>query len=623
MGVHFSIYHRGMARQVFEDEWFDERSHLWFRERAAYQLSKETFGGLQRFAEVDDLLLNELFNEISWNFLESDTDTVSDTDTGSEDDESITTFRRTTIRDVDVSYLITNTPVECYNHIFKRTNISKNGKWLAMKDVSEIKLFEKVNEGGNGKAEQRLFNSIQKVGNHAFTGDSIVFVYITLSPSQNLCALSLQTGTKLCSVSGLSPVLCASEEGQSHGYIFGDTSERITVLLRDLPGKFLLNCKTGISITSKPVAVTFTPADTIMILCSDGKFVLWKLDHCDLAMVRDTEMLEPFSTKILRLDNSEKCGVEKCIFSRDGKLIVIHRSDTCQVLLFNYRGMFLCSVFKATTGHTVPCLIFSPDDSLLLFCIQKSCYDQTFYVWDVKKGVLTDPILLVFPYEMHVDCCCFSSDNSKLFFSNASSVLILEYPSKVVSCPTITIPNMNSGASDTCSHCIVSSDSMLLALCVTNETFIYSLNGSGAFWKVPHNHLGKVEYCDFLRGNRYLISYGIDGIVFLFDFVEKKSIAYVRLESIISMALSPDEDKVVCLESSGKVSVINLYGLKRGLPLDFKLPSDFRLHAQRNHKEHRSLQRHFKEKLQRMNSLLMMMMVFKCHFTLARAVTKM
>jgi hypothetical protein len=100
---------------------------------------------------------------------------------------------------------------------------------------------------------------------------------------------------------------------------------------------------------------------------------------------------------------------------------------------------------------------------------------------------------------------------------------------------------------------------------------------------VPHNHLGKVEYCDFLRGNRYLISYGIDGVVFLFDLVEGKSIAYVRLESIISMALSADEDKAVCLESSGKMSVINLYGLKRRLPLDFKLPSDFRLHAQINH----------------------------------------
>jgi WD40 repeat protein len=517
------------------------------------------------FSYEEKMIYYDLIQEL---FIRSDTRKCS-VDTESEDEVHTESG--------DVKYLITNTPVECYNHIWKCGNVSKNGKWLAMKDGSEIKLFEKVNEGGNGKSKQRLFHSIQNVANHAFTSDSIVFVYTTLSPSQNLYALSLQNGTKLCSVSGLYPVRCASEEGQLDlGYVFGDASERITVLLRDLPGKFLLNCGTGVSVTSKPVAVTFTPAHTIMILCSDAKFALWKLDHSDLVMACDTKMLE--------LDYSEKINIEKCVFSHDGKLIAIHHS--CQILLFNCEGKFLCSVFKVILEceYTVPCLTFSTDDSLLLFCVQKSTYDQAFYVWDVKKEVLTDPILLTFPYVIHVDCCCFSSDNSKLFFCNASSVLILEYPSKVVSCPTITIPPyVNSRASDTCSHCTVSSDNMLLAWCVANETFVYSLNGSHAFWKVPHNHLGKVEYCDFLRENRYLISYGIDGVVCLFDLVEGKSIAYVRLESIIDMALSPDEDKVVCLESSGKVSVINLYGLKWRLPPDFKLPSNFRLYAQINH----------------------------------------
>lgn len=312
-----------------------------------------------------------------------------------------------------------------------------------------------------------------------------------------------------------------------------------------------------------------------MILCSDATFALWKLDQCGLATACNTETP--------KLCYSQKIRVEKCIFSRDGKLIAIHHC--CEILLFNNEGKFLCSVFKVIEEceYTVPCHTFSPDNSLLLFCFQKSTYNQAFYVWDVKQEVLTDPIFLVFPYEMHVDCCCFSSDNRKLFFCNASSFQILEYPSKVMSCPTLAVPYVNSRACDTCSHCTVSSDNMLLAWCVANEMFIYSLNGSHAFWKVPHNHLGKVEYCDFLRGNRYLISYGIDGVVFLFDLVEGKSIAYVRLESIISMALSADEDKAVCLESSGKVSVINLYGLKRRLPPDFKLPSDFRLHAQINH----------------------------------------
>jgi WD40 repeat protein len=533
-------------------------------------------------------LVDELFNEKSGK---------CSVVTESEGDKSITSLRSTTIRDVDVSYLVTNTLVECYNPICKWTNVSKNGKWLAMKDRSEIKLFEKINEGGNGKAEQYLLHSIQKVreitevdvGEYLLMNEETVFhdiqehdiekvpshsfVYIRLSRNQNLYAFSLPTGTKLCSVSGLFPVRCVSEEGQSIGFSFGDANERITVLLRDLPGKFLLNCKTGVSVTSKPVAVTFTPAHTIMILCSDAKFALWKFDHSDLVMACDTKMLE--------LDYSEKISIEKFVFSHDGKLIAIHHS--CQILLFNWRD--LCSVVKVIEEceYTVPCLTFSPDDSLLLFCIQKSTSDQTFYVWDVKKEVLTDPILLTFPYVIHVDCCCFSSDNSKLFFCNASSVLILEYPSKVVSCRTITVPPYVNSRSDTCSHCTVSSDNMLLAWCVANEMFIYSLNGSDAFWKVPHNHLGKVEYCDFLRGNRYLISYGIDDVVFLFDLVEGKSIAYVRLESIISMALSADEDKAVCLESSGKVSVINMYGLKRRLPPDFKLPSDFRLHAQINH----------------------------------------
>ena len=485
-------------------------------------------------------------------------------------------------------YLFTHTPVECFNRISNNTYLrSKAGKWLARKYGGTVILSKKVNSGGNlwrwwkkKRLVYHIFYDIGNVHNHAFTSHDNVFVYITRFPCQNLCALSLKTGTVLRSISGLHPVFCVSEEGP--GYIFRNTKERIIVLFRDLPVQFLLNLLNS----SKPVAVTFTSAHSIIIPFSDKKIALWKLDHCDLAMACDTEMLE--------LDYPQQIRIEKCIFSRDSKLIAIHHS--CQISLFNYVGNFLCSVFEVIEDceeHTVPCLIFSPDDSLLLFCVQKSIYGQTFYVWDVKKGVLTDPIVLPFPYDMRVDCCCFSSDNSKLFFCNASSVLILEYPSKVVSCPTLAVPYVNSGASDTCSHCTVSSDNMLLAWCVGNEFFIYSLNGSDAFWKVPHNHLGKVEYCDFLRGNRYLISYGMDGIVFLFDFVEKKSIAYVRLESIISMALSPDEDKVVCLESSGEVNVVNLYGLERGLPPDFRLPSDLRL--QRTNHEPQSRQTEFRE----------------------------
>ena len=86
-----------------------------------------------------------------------------------------------------------------------------------------------------------------------------------------------------------------------------------------------------------------------------------------------------------------------------------------------------------------------------------------------------------------------------------------------------------------------------------------------------------IKSCNFLKGNRYLISYGIDDVLFLFDLLLWEPIAYARLECTIAMAISPDEDKIVCLGSSGEVVLINLHGLNCGLPSNFQLPMDFRL----------------------------------------------
>ena len=85
-------------------------------------------------------------------------------------------------------------------------------------------------------------------------------------------------------------------------------------------------------------------------------------------------------------------------------------------------------------------------------------------------------------------------------------------------------------------------------------------------------HLGQVQYCKFLCGKRYLISCGIDGLLFLFDLVEWQSIAYLKHESCISMAISPDGNKIVCLESSGQMSVIGLRGLQSDLITNLELP---------------------------------------------------
>jgi WD40 repeat protein len=337
------------------------------------------------------------------------------------------------------------------------------------------------------------------------------------------------------------------------------------VSLADLPWKFLLDCSScDASITGDLVGPVFTSPDTIMFCFPDGMATTWKIGQDDF--VSDVQML--------KLDYSQTIRVKNGVFSDDGKLIAVNPGS--EILLFSCDGKFLSSVFKVTEDGKLnaSCLTFSSDNSLLLFCIQDSNNDQSFYVWDVKNKILSGRIH--FPFKMPVDCCCFARDNRQIFFCNASTVLILQYPPTTIPCPTVCIPNMHHTAFPKCNHCGVSSDNKLLVCCIANEILIHPLDGTNAFWKVPHNHSGRVEFCKFLKGNRYLMSYGIDGVVFLFDLLVWKSVAYARQESIVNIAVSPDENKVVCLRSSREVSVVNLHGLKCGLPSDFQLPSKFR-----------------------------------------------
>ena len=198
--------------------------------------------------------------------------------------------------------------------------------------------------------------------------------------------------------------------------------------------------------------------------------------------------------------------------------------------------------------------------------------NQFFYIWDVQNEVLSNRGNLVL--EMPIDCACFTQDNSKIFFCGASAVHIYDYPSN---CPgrTIQIPGK---AFLKCSHCVVSPDNKLLVCCIGNEILAHPLDGSDDPCEVPHSHSGLIKSCKFLKGGCYLLSCDMEGVVLLFDFSEWKSVAYARLqESISTITVSPNEDRVVCVGSSGKVGLINLHGLKCGLPSNFQLPSAFRL----------------------------------------------
>ena len=235
---------------------------------------------------------------------------------------------------------------------------------------------------------------------------------------------------------------------------------------------------------------------------------------------------------------------------------------------------------KVRTLGSVACVgsvTFSSDDSLILFCIQKINDDQCFYIWNVNNAItLTGPLCLDGSprFDMHVYSCCFSSDNCKQFFCNAFSVLILEHEANNAAGTKLQKRYIISHPSDICSHCTVSCDDTLLANCIANEIVICSADDTEKFYKLPHQHFRQIQYCKFLCGKRYVISYGMDMLMFLFNLVAWQSIAYLRLsESCINIAISPHEDKIVCLESPDKISLIYLHGLESDWISNLELPS--------------------------------------------------
>ena len=125
------------------------------------------------------------------------------------------------------------------------------------------------------------------------------------------------------------------------------------------------------------------------------------------------------------------------------------------------------------------------------------------------------------------------------------------------------------------SHCVVSQDKELLVCCLGNVIFVHSLQVADihSSKRVLRGHLGKIEFCKFLKRNRYLISYAVDGMVFLWDISESKAIGFARIakgrEKILCMAVSPDEDRAVCFISPSRVCVLNFCNLKCALPVDF------------------------------------------------------
>ena len=260
------------------------------------------------------------------------------------------------------------------------------------------------------------------------------------------------------------------------------------------------------------------------------------------------------------------------VLSSDGKQIAFRQETKVKIHSFaecNTKEFLHTTVFETATkcDFEVVCSTFSADSTLLLFCIQDSKSSPRFFVWDVQQKVME--VCFKSPGLLNIECCCFSSDKRHVILCGDYEIEIWEYAKGT--CQRLGVERPYNSVKF--SQCTVSLDNQLLVCCIANRILIYSLlvpdvNSSK---RVLRGHLGRIEFCQFLKVNRYLISYGVDGMVFLWDLSEWKAVAFARVtqgqERIVSMAVSPKDDKAVCFTTSNRVCVIKLRELGSALSM--------------------------------------------------------
>ena len=392
-----------------------------------------------------------------------------------------------------------------------------------------------------------------------FTNDDDYFLYSTGSVS--LHALHLQTGTVFESVSGKN--FCIMKEGQV-GYLFRSGTEDKALFLTDFcsPFKFLsLLPKVNTSAVKKSNAAIFSSSVTVKSVSSDSLVALWHITDKGISFISECSLVD-----------SRHLVLQNCMFSPNGKLIACQRGNQIDLhSLVVESGHESHVIFQQDNTFTV-LFSFSADSTLLLFCIQGNINNPHFYVWDVHKKITVasfrSPVLLT------VECFCLSADKRKLILCGEYEIEIWEYGKQP--CRLLARTGVEwSYRSVKFSKCAVSLDNELLICCIADVIILFRLRAPDVHSskRVLRGHLGKIEFCKILRVNRYLLSYGVDGMVFLWDLIETKAIGFARItqghESIVSMAVSPEEDKAVCFSSSDRICRIKLCKLEGDLSSTF------------------------------------------------------
>ena len=435
---------------------------------------------------------------------------------------------------------------------------SPESKWVIQTDRSR-----KVSLLHTGIQEQQYSHReyfLIKFMRFTFTNDHLYLVY---SCEGSLHALSLSTGTVLTNVSGCN--LYYFTEERQFGYLFRYGTQETAIFLTSLfsPFKFLTASP---SVLGKSVAAILRSSNAVMSVSSDAVVTLWQTPTCV-----HREVIACVSESSLTTSSPQPFPVKNCVLSSDGSLIAIHREIKVELYSFaNSELKLLHSVFESTYEFTVTYFAFSADSFVLLFCIQDSRNDPYFYTWDIKVGV----ILASFksPGFLTVECCYISWDNRELVLCGDYEIEIWEYAEHARS-PLTRLAVKKPYNSVRFSQCTMSEDKQFLVCCIADVILVYSLNAPNISFsqQVIRGHLGKIEFCRFLKKNRYLISYGVDGMVFLWGISESKAVGFARItegqESIVSMAVSPEEDRAVCITSSGRMCMIKLCSLGAALPL--------------------------------------------------------
>ena len=444
--------------------------------------------------------------------------------------------------------------------------LSPRKMWMAnSREMGEIHLLRTgfQEQDSCDYSSEKQEHRITQVKYLTFTYDDLYVVY--LSHENLLHALSLQKGTVFTSVSGR--YCCYFTREKRVGYLFRSGTEERAIFFTSLlnPCKFFPVLPGQDGEVGETTAAIFSSSDTVKSISSESLITSWRLvDH------NRGFSFEPFSESSSFGSRSQ---IQNCVFSTDGKLLAFQKHTQIKQCLVEEFEKPQCVVFEADFSFTDLCLTFSLDGVFLLFSIRENCSDQHFYVWNVKEKVLSKSFSS--PCLFSIDSFCLSPDNRNLILcGDEYEIEIWEfslYPCHLLK--RICVERSFNPVKF--SHCVVSQDTELLVCCLANVIFVHSLQVADihSSKRVLRGHLGKIEFCKFLKRNRYLISYAVDGMVFLWDISESKAIGFARIakgrEKILCMAVSPDEDRAVCFISPSRVCVLHFCNLKCALPVDF------------------------------------------------------